>query len=247
MTIKFDTNNFIYFSTFQHTGTWFMLRFLLGHPDVGAYIPNFQLVPALLGEKDCRAIFGSKLVKTPVPEELAPPGKITIVHEHSGNPGSHAWAWLSLPHAALFLIRDPLRIMMSWNHALPKHPLTHTVQVWKRLAIWLPRFEKLHKLVIFPTDQLEHESVETRKKYLCDVLDGFGLKPSGHVDEVAKQYKQTNVHSAGPIIEAKKAYVARDVAFFEANMPEAFKALRAEEKTMRPFFERWYKDLLWWS
>ena len=243
---EFDDKHFIYFSTFQHTGTWFMIKFLLGHPDVGAYIPNFQLVPALLGEKDCRAVFGEKLVKTPVPEELAPPGKVTLVHEHSGNPGRHAWHWLSLPHAALFLIRDPLRIMMSWQASLPNHPLEQTLQIWKRLAIWLPKFEQLHKLVIFPTDQLEHESVETRKKYLCDVLDGFGLKPSGHVNEIAEQYKSIGGQGK-KVAVAKKAYADRDVAFFEANMPEAFKRLREEEATMRPFFERWYKDLLWWS
>ena len=245
----FDPKDYIYFSTVQHTGTWFMLRFLLGHPDVGAYIPNFQFVPALTGGKNCRSFFGDKEVITPVPEELAEPGKITIVHEHSAGPQRHAWSWLNLHHAALMLIRDPLRVMISWKFSLPKYPPHQLVVVWKDLAIWLPKFEELHELVIFPVDQLALESVEVRKEYLSAVLKGFRLKPSDHVNEVAEQYDSVGGGGTKESYStiAKKAYFNRDVKFFENDMPEAFQALRDEEKVMRPFFERWYKDLLWWS
>ena len=188
MPTAFDPKDYIYFSTVQHTGTWFMLKFLLGHPDVGAYLPNFQFVPALTGVKKCRSFFGDREVTTPVPEELAVPGKVTIIHEHSAGPQRHAWAWLTLPHAALMLIRDPLRVMISWKFSIPKYSLVHLVRIWKDLAIWLPKFEELHELVVFPTDQLALESVEVRKTYLSAVLKGFNLKPSEHVNEVAEQY-----------------------------------------------------------
>ena len=83
----------IFFETFPHTGTWFMLFFLHKHPDVNGYMPTYQLPLALAGVPNSREVLGGPNETPPLPEQLAP--AVERLHHHRG-PEHHAEGRLEL-------------------------------------------------------------------------------------------------------------------------------------------------------
>jgi len=239
----------IFLETFPHTGTWFMLFFLHKHPDVGGYMPTYQLPLALAGVPNPREVLGGPNETPPLPEQLAPRGQVTVVHTHCQGVESCAWEMLHMKeHGTLFMLRDPLLILASWKQSVPYFNMRTLARFWRRWCLFLPQFEKTHEMCYFPIDWLETQNASVKAEYLKKVLGCFRLSYSEHVEQTANGWNKVGGSpKTGYRADAQAAYEARDLSFFEKTIPDGVKVLRDDEALMRPFLERWYKDLIWWS
>jgi len=238
----------IYFESFPHTGSWFLINFIMSHPEVGGFLPAYQLPLALMGVDNPRKVLGGPNDKPPITEHMGTEHSVTLVHSHCQGADSCAWTFLNLHHGVLVSLRDPLMILVSWKQSVPNFNQGQVARYWRRYCAWYPHLGNLCDVIYFPIDWLAGESVDTRSWYLIQVLDCFDLETHTNIiHETASSWERVGGTGEGYRAEAQKAYDDRDVEFFERTIPEGFKVLRESEDLMRPFLEQWYKDLLWWS
>lgn len=257
---------FVYLQTVAHTGTYFMLAFLLDHPEMGGVILHHarRLGPKWRGTE---AIGGGKTIPTGLI-----PGKKNILREHVGASWDEGGNLIPYPAAGrisallaahnhpVCMLRDPLLCMTSFLHHIATDNMgkaaTRIVADW-RCYVYVTNYITYFRgaPVYFPIDILK--TVPERAQALRNVEWAMGLKQEGLAGEYAAEWpiyaapgKSTITDGAEPqqYIRAKRAYADGDIDWLKKHLPGGIEGLQKHESEIRPLFEeQGYTNLLWWS
>ena len=246
---------FIFVPTIQHTGTWFVIKFLTDHPEVSGFIQvrNLHQVPKD-GREVSRHGVGGSLGMGIVIEKLFH-DELNVLHTHHvhAKPGSEPLVnpvagcefALALICPTVVPLRDPLVSLINWGERGPRlgRPLSEHVRAWVTFVDGLISVSKVLAPAYIPVDILN--DFDSRLVALTKALDVAGIPDASHAAEWAKVWPKVNSASD---FELKSRYYQGDAGFIKAAIPDGWKSLRDAEATLRPFLEeRGYKNLMWWN
>lgn len=242
--------NFIYLPTLQHTGTWFLINFLLSHLSITGFCETHVIFNALQGKpfktsypsiKRGIASYGITLLQS----------HIIMSNDERNNNLHHLQKALLVSNPFVFLLRDPLRSLIThkaWGH---KPDYIYAIQIYKTFyeAVSILLLEG-HQIEFFPIDILTKKE-EEREAKLRQVLSIYNLSPSSILTKTwARNWPVHNSskHRSIDIDKVAQAYEEGDLAPIKKLLPLEFLALREAERNLRPILEQaGYSNLLWWS
>lgn len=253
-----NNNSFIFLQTLQHTGTWFLIQFLLAHPQISGFSEFWPLNPWDL-EKEFKAYPDKALKKAGLSLEK---NKKSLIHQHFTSEEAGLSYYMvnnavALIQPGVVPIRDPLLALISHERRAKisgdldrlrniKNPDSILI-AWDRV-IHLDKVFRgagLESFFFFPLDLLTASDTYSREIWLGEVLETYYLNRD--IDLCQKWAEDW------PIINStrsafKKTYALGDKELMESEQPVIIKSLQKREKNWRGFFEELgYKNLLWWS
>lgn len=243
---------FIYLQTVQHTGTWFIVGFVMDHEEMGGMIQEDHISAGLrkgdmIQENHVRG--GKVLLEGIVPD------KKNLIFTHIASHSLKKPPFLCPRQMMITLacnrplvvpLRDPLLAMITHRGRHPdweEKALFHKITTWQLYFKFLADFEKHRRVIYCPLDALTGDN---KLVVLKKIQEAYGLKDDALAEKWAAEWPVINSyvkHEDPP----KQAYYNRDLAWFSENMPRELAALREWEHVFRPILEKWYTDLLWWS
>lgn len=221
-----DVGGAIVFSV-QHTGTWFAIEFLRGHPEAGDFF-------------EVRKLLGETLPLTP--------HHVLQIHlgdsEGSGGlpiesqkfAGEEAFFRMAFAGRAVVPVRDPLLSILTRQNRHPYLDHRYIVQGFRILA------SAPEETIFLPIDGPS----SGRRELLEGVLERLGWPAApDYVEEVACAWEKRN--SSGDS-RLKRAYRRGDFEALRRVMPEELEELLHSRDQLRPFLSRLgYEDLSWWN
>lgn len=221
------TESAIVFSV-QHTGTWFAIEFLRGHPNVsGTFFEIRNLVSPSLPSIDDRSVLQVHL-GTPVGEGTP--------RESEKFADEEALAIFAEAERAVVPLRDPLLSVLTRQNRHPWLDHRYIVSGFRALA------RAPEETIFLPVDTRPEE----RRRTLARVLARLGWPEAPeYVEGVARDWSKEN--TSGPST-LKKAYAEGRLDAIRSALPEEFDYLLDSRDEIVPFLRtQGYEDLPWWN
>lgn len=212
----------------HHTGTWFVLNFLLSHPG------TWELVE----------------LRTAVEGREVKPSDVLHFHLYGDGVVSRgpfhetglldAAVRLSRKVPTVVPVRDPLLSLISRQ---ARHPELDHVQVVRAFE-YLDRFS--NSAVFVPVDLLNRSGIEARREKLEEVLGRLGLEWEEWCDDYAREWPVANT-VGGRGAGLREMYERRDVESLRGFLRAEMEELDRIAPTLIPFLQTLgYSDLPWW-
>ena len=207
----------------HHTGTWFTLNFLLGHPQIHEVTEMRDLINGAPVTKHGAIhyhLMGDREVNSRgVVEEMDFVDVIDLIDKTQ----------------TIIPLRDPMKAIITRQE---RHPdLSHNFIV--------DGFTMLATLdaVFLPIDL--PMSYGERHQLLCTALCDVGLAPHSYVNDYANKWKPSNTFGE---YELKRLYREGDLNSVRSFFPEDYDYLLSRAAEIVPFLKLMgYEDLPWWS
>lgn len=241
-------HKYIYLCTPQSSGTWWAIKHLRNHPEVGGITHPLNLMYHL----NKWALVG-RWNGNPHNESLSEEGKVTMIYSHYGDVATatssntpisafNRWIpqqdheWIMMVTPTLSPLRDPLIGMIrAWHRESMRYPhdniMDNYIHIAKRgntLGVNFWRMEPVDKQGFFNAVKAV----------------GFSL-PQEWVDSVDFE---TRVNNTPGECSLREDYNNGDIKAIAKKLPIPWRRLQENEPVLRPFYEKYgFKDLLWWS
>lgn len=205
----------------QHTGTWFVLRFLAKHPETnGISIGVERLTP-----DDSRRIFHAHLPGMGVGNE---PDRKGLLQE------------LARSYPVVIPMRDPVRAFFTKNKRAKDPDVACPGRLKQAEAfLWLPDLEGVH---FMPVDC----PPERRQAVLEECLAFCGLSPAAYVQDHAARWGVEN--TTNRTLPEEQAYIHGDIRPAMQTNGDAIGMLLKQREKLIPWMKSLgYKDLAWWT
>lgn len=217
--------DFIFTPTAHHTGTWFLLRFLLNHTRVYGVveyheIEKGQVTVEHLNKRVVHAHVGKKMMSSGILGETLSVNQAIELSRHV---------------KTIIPVRDPLRMLISRESRHPE--LTHEFQVYG--------FSRLQEFdaVYMPIDL--YESTECRSRLLTETLAGIGYGHEPYVEWWAENWPRHNTAGSNELVEM---YDNGDVEGIRKVIPREFDLLMDMSEEIIPFLKGLgYTNMIWWD
>jgi hypothetical protein len=234
-------HRYIYLSTIQSTGTWWAIKALRSHPDIGGIVHVQNLISMQNGWELRGGWEGN-----PHNESLATNGKITMLYSHYGGlPKNREFVkWkprnnyenIMMVVPTLAPLRDPLTCMIRAVHRDPSlYPHDFLIEGWLHVA----KRDDTLGVKYWCMEPFDHKAFIT-------AVYAVGLTcPDEWVNTIAFRERVNTTHGQ---IDLRQFYLQKDYEAIKLRIPEICQRLEENEPILRPFLEKHgFKDLLWWS
>lgn len=245
----------------QHTGTWFLISFLMDHPDFKEFFQFSSILSLVQGYEGKEHTLSSNSKEAKIKESLNEK-ELTLVHNHmrvlldNSRLGGHIdifLRFLLISNPVLITLRDPLLSVITMKQRGGSVMDTKAfISKWLVMVHELELMKDRIKVKYLPMDLLKGLVPFERINHLRGALNfievGDDLKNLEHsVKWVTGEKWNTDYNSCG-VYEAKSKYQENDRDYFLREFPEEMEALKRIEGEIRPFLEnKGYRRLLWWN
>lgn len=236
---KKHLRKFIMLPTIQSTGTWWAVRALQAHPEVGAIMHPQNLIHF---NNDWTLREG--WTGNPHDEAFAEDGKTTLLYSHyGGTPANYTrwkpsndYEWLMQVVPALAPLRDPLLCMIrAYHRESSLYPHNYLIDGW----LFVARREGTMGINYWRMDPFDIGG-------FLGAVKAVGLScPDNWIAELDWKKK---INDTPGECDLRTYYANGDLRAIKKVIPIPVRHLQDNEVILRPFLEKvGFKDLMWWS
>lgn len=208
----------IFIPSIPHTGTWFTVRLLLGHSQVGSLTHLYQYpnINPGIGETG---------------------GDINILHTHYGKDGVYD-KWVNRKTVELLVdifptvipVRDPLAVIISRSM---RHRSPHYIDVINSF-VYMAKVLSNKKIFFLPVDLMQGWDLDSRLKTLGFMFHFLCLKVEPYIEDWVSNWSVINTKGQYSL---KKLYQDGDYSELKIKFPLECQLLENNVDSLVPFME----------